>query len=139
MGEEVKTENTEKKLGKFQKGHDPRRNLQGRPKGALNFSTKWIKFIEKVAEQNETTPDQVDEQMLKVAYKQIMSGDHRYWKDIMDRVYGQAKQPIGHEFDENISSIKVEIINGNTNQSDTSVPEDKPEPSKDTAECGEQS
>jgi len=57
----------------------------------------------------------------------------------MDRVYGQAKQPIGHEFDENISSIKVEIINGNTNQSDTSVPEDKPEPSKDTAECGEQS
>jgi hypothetical protein len=100
MGEKVKTENTEKKQEDKRKSNPhlfkpgQSGNPNGRPKGALNFSTKWVKFIEKIAEQNETTPDKVDEQMLKVAYKQIMSGDHRYWKDIMDRVYGQAKQNI---------------------------------------------
>lgn len=96
---EIKSENTEEKQDKrktnpnlFKPGQSG--NPAGRPPGALNFSTKWIKFIEKVADQNNTTTDQVDEQMLKVAYKQIMSGDHKYWKDIMDRVYGQATQSI---------------------------------------------
>ena len=134
--EETKSENTESYRnpdGTFAEGNP------GRPVGSLNFSTKWRKFIEKVAEQNETTPNAVDEQMLRVAYRQIMNGDHRYWKDIMDRVYGQAKQPIGHEFDENISAIKVEIINGTKNQSDIGIQQDKPKPSKDSPECGEQS
>lgn len=98
MGKEIKPENARENQeirdakGRFLKGVSG--NPAGKPLGTEHFKTKWIKFIEKVAEQNETTPDQVDEQMLKVAYKQIMSGDHKYWKDIMDRVYGQATQSI---------------------------------------------
>ncbi len=74
----------------FKKGDDPRRNLEGRPSETLNFKTKWLLFIDKIAEQNNITADEVDKQMLTVAYKQMQSGDYRYWKDIQDRVYGTA-------------------------------------------------
>ena len=76
--------------GRFKKGDDPRRNLAGRPPETLNFKTKWLLFIDKIAKQNGITADEVDEQLLKVAYKQMQSGDYRYWKDIQDRVYGTA-------------------------------------------------
>jgi hypothetical protein len=102
MGEEIKSEKTEKKQDKrklnpnlFKPGQSG--NPNGRPKGALNFATKWMNFIEKVAEQNEKTPNEIDEEMLRVVYNKIIEGDHRFWKDIMDRVHGQAKQTIEHE------------------------------------------
>lgn len=96
---EMKSENTEEKQDKrktnpnlFQPGQSG--NPNGRPKGSLSFSTKWTKFIEKVAKQNGIKPEDIDDQMFKVAYKEIMSADHKFWKDIMDRVYGQATQNI---------------------------------------------
>lgn len=90
MGENTEI-TAEKVRGRpFKKGDDPRRNLEGRPPETLNFKTKWLIFIDKVAKQNNITPDEVDQQMLAVAYKQMQSGDYRYWKDIQDRVYGTA-------------------------------------------------
>ena len=74
--------------GKFVRGVSG--NPAGRPKDSLSFKTKWLMFIDKIAEQNNITPDEVDKQMLTVAYKQMQSGDFRYWKDIQDRVYGTA-------------------------------------------------
>ncbi|MDA3815252.1 MAG: hypothetical protein PF549_02705 [Patescibacteria group bacterium] len=121
--EEKKTEKAGNKLGKFQKGYDPRRNTEGKTKGTLNFSTKWIKFIEKVAEQEGKTIDEVDEQMLKVAYKQIIRGDHRYWKDITDRVYGQSSQNINLvgkiAIDEETKQKTKEAIKEVVNRTDT--------------------
>ena len=69
-------------------------------------------------------------------------GQWQKWAWIIERKFDDWN--IKHRYDhtskdEKIDLIKVEIINGNTNQSDTSVPEDSTEPSKDTAECGEQS
>lgn len=90
---EENTEITEDKLSKpwqFKKGYDPRRNYDGRPPETLNFKTKWLIFIDKIAKQNGITADEVDEQLLRVAYKQMQQGDYRYWKDIQDRVYGTA-------------------------------------------------
>lgn len=67
-------------------------NPAGRPPESLNFKTKWLIFIDKIAKQNGITSDDVDEQLLAVAFKQMKSGDFRYWKDIQDRVYGTAIQ-----------------------------------------------
>jgi len=71
--------------------HPENINKNGKPPGTLSFSTKWKKFIEHIAEQNKTTVDKVDQELLDVAYKQMKSGSFQYWKDIQDRVYGQAK------------------------------------------------
>ncbi len=89
-----KTENTDKKLYLFQKGDDPRRNLDGRPLGALNFATKWRIFIDKVAKENAMTPEQVDEQLLAVGFKKAKEGDYNFYRDVHDRVYGRPKQDI---------------------------------------------
>jgi hypothetical protein len=93
MGEEINTEKTADKVrGKpFQKGDDPRRNLEGRPSGALNFATKFRAFVEKVAENNEMTPEEIEEQLLAVGYKNAKAGNYNFWKDIHDRVYGKPE------------------------------------------------
>ena len=71
-------------------------NPYGKPLGTENFHTIWWKFIEKVAKANEITPEEVDEQLLQVAFKQMKAGDFRYWKDVRDRIHGMAKLPIEH-------------------------------------------
>jgi hypothetical protein len=90
-----KTDKTDKELKShlFQKGEDPRRNLAGRPEGTLNFATKWKKFIEKVAETNEMSPDETEQQLLAVAFKKAKDGDYNFYRDTFDRVYGRAMQP----------------------------------------------
>lgn len=44
-------------------------NPTGKPRGTLDFKTKWYKFIDKVAESNKLEPDTVEEQLLAVAFK----------------------------------------------------------------------
>ena len=67
-------------------------NPDGKPSGTLDFKTKWFKFIDKVATQNNITPDEVDEQLLAVAFKQAKDANYPFWKDIHDRVHGKASE-----------------------------------------------
>jgi hypothetical protein len=76
--------------GTFAKGNP------GRPKGTLNFATKFRKFVEKVAEQNEMKPEEVDEQLLMIGFNRAKSGDYQFWRDIHDRVYGKPLMSIEH-------------------------------------------
>ena len=69
-------------------------NPAGRPQGALNFATKWRLFMEKAAVENETTADDIERQLLKVALERAREGDIRFWDSIFDRVYGRATQPV---------------------------------------------
>ena len=68
-------------------------NPDGKPPGTLDFKTKWLRFIDKVAAQNNITPDEVDEQLLAVAFKQAKDANYPFYKDIQDRVHGKAAQP----------------------------------------------
>lgn len=76
----------------FQKGEDPRRNLDGRPKGALDFKTKWEIFIDKVAKSNNLTPQEIDEQLFAVGFKKAKEGDYAFYRDLHDRLYGKPVQ-----------------------------------------------
>lgn len=78
----------------FQKGKDPRRNLAGRPVGSLDFKTKWYKMIDKIATQNNLTPEEIDEQLLLVGYKKAKDGDYSFYRDAMDRIHGKAEQTL---------------------------------------------
>lgn len=91
----------------FKKGQSG--NPAGRPKGALNFATKFRVFIEKVAEQEDITPEEVEEKLMAVGYKGAKEGDFRFWADIFNRVYGKPKDTIEHSIDEDISSVEVII------------------------------
>lgn len=87
-------------------------NPAGRPKGAIGFRTKWLQFIEKVAEENKVTPDEVERKLFAVAYKQMTEGNVKYWKDIQDRVYGMATQKIEHTGELTISNVLDQLENG---------------------------
>jgi hypothetical protein len=65
-------------------------NPEGKKAGTLDFKTKWFNFIDKIAKQNNITPDEVDEQLLAVAFKQAKDAKYPFYKDIQDRVHGKA-------------------------------------------------
>lgn len=88
--------------GTFKKGVSG--NPAGKPVGTTSFKTKWEKFIEKVATQNNMTPEEIDEQLLAVGFKKAKEGDFQFYKDIHDRVHGKAVQPT-----ELKGNIEVEI------------------------------
>ncbi len=83
-------------------------NPQGKPNGALDFKTKWFNFIDKVAKQNDITPDEVDEQLLAVAFKRAKDGDYQFYRDTQDRVHGKPVQPFGG--DDSGKPIVIKVV-----------------------------
>ena len=66
-------------------------NPNGRPKGALDFKTKWEVFIDKVAKSNNLTPQEIDEQLFAVGFKKAKEGDYAFYRDLHDRLYGKPQ------------------------------------------------
>ena len=67
-------------------------NPNGRPKGSLDFRTKFEIFLDKLAKQNNLSPQEIDEQLFAVAYKKAKEGDYQFWRDVHDRIYGKPVQ-----------------------------------------------
>lgn len=63
-----------------------------KPVGAQSFKVKWADFIEKVAAQNNKTPNEIDEQLLAVAFKKARDGDYAFYRDTQDRIFGKPLQ-----------------------------------------------
>jgi hypothetical protein len=76
----------------FKKGQSG--NPLGKPPGTLDFKTKWYRFIEKIAEKNDLTPEEVDEQLFAVAFKKAKDGDYNFYRDTQDRIHGRPQQKI---------------------------------------------
>ena len=129
MPEEIKKENsesTEKKPtelyqekpgGKFKEGNP------GRPKGARNFSTLFKEALFKIAEERGLNPDEIETDLVVRAILEARGGNYNFYKDILDRIYGQAKQSWG--FDEPITKLTIEIAqNGSKDKGDNNIPEE---------------
>ena len=69
-------------------------NPAGRPKGSLGFATKWRKFVIKIADKNNVKPEDIEDELLAIAYQRARKGDFQFYKDILDRVHGKAVQEI---------------------------------------------
>lgn len=67
-------------------------NPFGRPKGSEDFKTKWFRAIEKIADQNNMTADEIEQQLLLVGYKKAKEGDYQFYRDVFDRIYGKPVQ-----------------------------------------------
>ena len=111
---------TDPVTGKFVKGNPG----GGRPPESLNFKTKWNIFIDKVAKQNDMTPDEIDEQLLAVGFKKAKEGDYSFYRDLHDRLYGKPVQPLGNANGEPfvINLIKYEDNNNTPPISTETVP-----------------
>jgi len=100
--------------GTFKEGHP---KLGGKQIGTRDFATDFDEVVEEIAEENGITKSQARKHLLKVAYKQSKDGNYSFYKDIHDRIYGQAKQVI----DQNIT-LPTPLLNAlpnlNRNQED---------------------
>lgn len=67
-------------------------NPNGRPKGRRNFSTIFYDALEKLAEKNGIPADQLETEIVEKALLSARKGDHKFYKDLMDRLHGQATQ-----------------------------------------------
>jgi len=139
---EDSVEKTEEKLNKkktdkdvngkmFKEGYDPRRNYDGRPKGSKNFTTLWKEAVKKIAKMRdeELDPDDVELVLVKKAFKKASEGNFKFYKDIMDRVYGKATQktdittggkPINNKQIEDEVEKKLDTIFGDGEEEDSS-------------------
>lgn len=75
---------------------DPSPNPDGRPKGQRNYATIRAEAIKAIAIQNGKTPDQIEEMLLSKGMAEALKGDFRFYKDDLDRIHGQSKQPLEH-------------------------------------------
>jgi len=84
-------------LKPFKKGQSG--NPAGRPKGSRNFKTIFREAAKAVAEALRLgkEPEAVELEIVKRGIKQALKGNYSFYKDILDRLYGQAKQTIETE------------------------------------------
>jgi hypothetical protein len=78
---------------KFKKGQG------GRPKGARNYKVLLREALIEVGKALKLgkDPDQVLVEIVKRGIAQALKGNYSFYKDILDRLYGQAKQTIETE------------------------------------------
>jgi len=103
------TENTENKLesNRFQEGYDPRRNLDGRPKGAKNFTTKVREALLKVADDKGTTHEKL---LVKKILELAGNGDQKMIQLIWNYLDGKPTQKIEASFENREVEETLEII-----------------------------
>ena len=91
----------------------------GRPVGSRDFATDFDEVVEEIAEENGITKSQARKHLLKVAYKNAKEGNYSFYKDIHDRVYGQATQKSESNITGSVIVLPAELIKKNDTSSDT--------------------
>jgi hypothetical protein len=81
---------------------------KGKPVGSRDFATDFDEVVEEIAEENGITKSQARKHLLKVAYKNAKEGNYSFYKDIHDRVYGQATQKTEVKGELNMTTLSAE-------------------------------
>jgi hypothetical protein len=81
------------------KEHQFKKGQGGRPKGVKNYKTIFNEAAKAVSEALKLgkEPDAVQVEIVKRGIAQALKGNYNFYKDILDRLYGQAKQTIETE------------------------------------------
>lgn len=67
-------------------------NPKGKPKGQRDYATIYKEAIIELAKQQGTTPEKLENALLKVGFTRAIKGDFKFYQDTMDRVHGKAVQ-----------------------------------------------
>ena len=78
-----------KKPGQFKK-NDPRINKEGRPEGTKNYETLRKEAIKELAKINNKTVQEIEIMLHTKGIGEALKGNFQFYKDDMDRTYGQA-------------------------------------------------
>ena len=70
------------------KAGEPSPNPSGRPLGQRNYATIYKEALIKLAKLNDKEPEELEDEILSNALLSARKGDYRFYKDILDRLYG---------------------------------------------------
>jgi hypothetical protein len=76
----------------FKKGHPP---MGGRPLGSVkekSFTEYFNEIAEEIALANKMDVEDVKKVIYKVGYAKAKEGNYQFYKDILDRIHGKAKE-----------------------------------------------
>lgn len=73
-------------------------NPNGRPKGQRNYSTIYREALEKLGSINNKTPEELETELIASGFA-MAKKDYRFYKDVLDRIHGQALQKVDHTTD----------------------------------------
>jgi hypothetical protein len=104
--------------GRFVEGTE-RHPDAGKKLGTRDFATDFDEVVEEIAEENGITKSQARKHLLKVAYKNAKEGNYSFYKDIHDRVYGQAKNTTDLNLNGKIEIVFDPIFNQKTDGEST--------------------
>ncbi len=120
---------TDEKTGKFKEGNP------GKPLGAKkekSFIEFYDAICEDIAKQNNMTVEAVKEVIYKVGYAKAKEGNYAFYKDILDRIHGQAK----NNMDITSGGLPIPIIPLNNVQPNDSNKQNPADEEKDTDSTG---
>lgn len=69
-------------------------NPAGHPKGQRNFATIYREALKTLATKNNITETQLENEIVANGVLNARRGDHKFYKDLMDRLHGMPKQGI---------------------------------------------
>lgn len=93
--------------GKWKKGQSG--NPDGRPDGQRNYATIYREALIKLAKAKDLTPEELENELVSSGLINAHKGDYRFYKDVLDRLHGQATSKIEHSGKVTISSVLDEI------------------------------
>lgn len=67
-------------------------NPNGRPKGQRNYATIYREALIRLADKNNKTPEELEEEILSVGLLSARKGNYAFYKDLLDRIHGTATQ-----------------------------------------------
>ena len=76
----------------------------GRPLGQRNFKTIWNEALKKLAKTNNTTPEEIENEMIANGALLARKGNYSFYKDTLDRLHGT---PIQRTENKNESSVVI--------------------------------
>jgi len=122
--EKNSAKNRVKGLKPFKEGESG--NPNGRPKGQRNYATLYREALIKLAEKNDLSSDEIEEQIVSNALLSARKGDYKFYKDVMDRLYGtpvSRTELTGKDGKDIINKVSIEIINGNQTTGESDIPD----------------
>ena len=85
--------------GTFKSGEDWTGNRKGRPKGRRNYAMVYADAMEALAEEKGMGAEELEDLLIKVAYKKAQKGDFNFYRDLQDRLHGKPQQHFDHTSD----------------------------------------
>jgi hypothetical protein len=91
-------------------GGDFKPGNPGRPAGSLNKKEKtFVEYFDEICDeiaiQNKLSVDAVKKIIYKVGYSKAKEGNYQFYKDILDRIHGQATQKIDQSTELKVSKL----------------------------------